>query len=186
MIAAGSWTPHLLPETAAFLRSTAQPVFHLRPADPTLFEAHRFPVFGADISNTGYYGFPIHPRAGVVKIANHGPGRALHPESPARVVTDEETAHLRAFLRDWLPPLADAPITGTRVCLYCDTTDGHFWIDGDPAREGLILATGGSGHAYKFAPVLGAIIADAVEGRPLAKFRWRAPAPRSEEAARQK
>jgi glycine/D-amino acid oxidase-like deaminating enzyme len=188
VIAAGSWTPHVLPETAPFLRSTAQPVFHLRPAaaDASLFEAHRFPVFGADISTTGYYGFPIHPRAGVVKIANHGHGRVLHPESPARVVTDEETAALRAFLRAWIPALAEAPIVGTRVCLYCDTPDGHFWIDADPAREGLVLATGGSGHAYKFAPALGAIIADAVEGRPHAKFRWRAPPPRSEEAARQK
>ncbi|MEK7277247.1 MAG: hypothetical protein AAB427_07855 [Chloroflexota bacterium] len=64
----------------------------------------------------------------------------------------------------------------TRACLYCDTWDGHFWIAPDPAREGVVVATGGSGHGYKFAPVLGGLIADAVEGQrnPYShKFRWR-------------
>jgi len=193
LLAAGSWTPHLLralglPAAAAF-RSTGMPVFHLKPADPALFAAERFPVYGADISHTGYYGFPLHPREGVVKIANHGDGREMPPESPQRVVTAEETAHLRAFLRDTFPALADAPIVYTRVCLYCDTWDGHFWIAADPERPGLVLSTGGSGHGFKFAPLLGDWAADAVEGRAHAlseKFRWRPEVrpSRSEEAAR--
>ncbi len=68
------------PRPRAALRAMGQPVFHLAPADPAPFEAARFPVFGADIARTGYYGFPVN-RDGVVKIANHGVGRALHPES---------------------------------------------------------------------------------------------------------
>ncbi len=189
VMAAGSWTPHVLPWTAGFFRSNGMPVFHLRPAQPQLFAAERFPVFCADITNTGYYGFPLHPREGVVKIANHGDGRVLAPESPERVVTAQETARLRQWLSEKLPALADAPIVHTRVCLYCDTWDGHFWIARDPDRPGLVMATGGSGHGFKFAPVLGGWIADAVEDRPnpaLAKFRWRPEArpPRSEEAAR--
>jgi glycine/D-amino acid oxidase-like deaminating enzyme len=189
VVACGSWTPHALPWTAPWFRSSGLPVFHLRPADPILFEAERFPVFGADISNTGYYGFPIHFESKVVKIANHGIGRVLHPESPERAVTDEDVARLRAFLAETFPALADAPIVHSRVCLYCDTWDGHFWIANDPERENLTLATGGSGHAFKFAPALGALTADAVERRAnprLAKFRWRPEVrpPRSDEAAR--
>jgi glycine/D-amino acid oxidase-like deaminating enzyme len=165
------------------------PVFHLRPADPALFAAERFPPFCADIQRTGYYGFALHPAHGVVKIANHGPGRPLSPEDPARVVTPGETDSLRAFLGQRLPALAPAEIVYTRVCLYCDTWDGHFWIAPHPDRPGLVLATGGSGHGFKFAPVLGDWIADAVEARPnpyLAKFRWRPEVrpPRTEEAAR--
>jgi len=176
VMAAGSWTPHLLPFTADWFRSSGMPVFHLRPDDPSPFAAERFPVFGADISTTGYYGFPLHPESGVVKIANHGVGRVMHPHSPERAVTADETAALRAFLAATFPSLASAPIVYTRVCLYCDTWDGHFWIAPDPAREGLVLATGGSGHAYKFAPALGPLTADAVEHRAnplLQKFRWR-------------
>jgi glycine/D-amino acid oxidase-like deaminating enzyme len=189
VMAAGSWTPHVLPWTAGYFRSNGMPVFHLKPEQPELFAAERFPVFCADITHTGYYGFPLHPEEGVVKIANHGDGRRLAPEAPERVVTADETARLRQWLSEKLPALADAPITYTRVCLYCDTWDGHFWIAPDPEREGLVMATGGSGHGFKFAPVLGQWIADAVEGRPnpmLVKFRWRPDVrpPRSEEAAR--
>jgi len=171
----GAWTPYLLPFTSKFFRATGQPVFHLKPSELELFAPERFPVFGADITTTGYYGFPIN-RDGVVKIANHGLGREMSPDSPERVVTFEDERKLREFLAWTFPSLADAPIVHTRVCMYCDTHDGHFWIARDPEREGLVIAAGDSGHGFKFAPVLGEIIADAVEGKDnplLGKFRWR-------------
>jgi glycine/D-amino acid oxidase-like deaminating enzyme len=175
LMAVGAWTPYLLPFTKNFFRATGQPVFHLRPSQPELFEPKRFPVFGADITTTGYYGFPIN-RDGVVKIANHGPGREMSPESPGRIVNSEDERNLRKFLAATFPALADAPIVHTRVCMYCDTHDGHFWIARDPEREGLVVAAGDNGHGFKFAPVLGGIIADAVEATDnplLNKFRWR-------------
>jgi glycine/D-amino acid oxidase-like deaminating enzyme len=185
VLATGAWTPLLLPQTAGFFRASGMPVFHLRPDNPKMFSAERFPVFGADISTTGFYGFPIHPRSGVVKIANHGAGRALHP-SGSRAVTEAETLELRAFLQQSFPALANAPIVASHLCFYCDTWDGHFWIAPDPAKPNCIVATGDSGHAFKFAPVLGELIADAVEGKVVPRFRWR-PEVRpgmSDEAAR--
>ncbi len=175
VMAVGAWTPYVLPFTRKFFRATGQPVFHLKPRQPELFAPERFPVFGADISTTGYYGFPL-SREGVVKIANHGLGRETSPESSERAVTSEEEKNLREFLSITFPALADASIVYTRICLYCDTNDGHFWIAPDPERPGLIIAAGDCGHGFKFAPVLGEIIADAAEGRsnPLQeKFRWR-------------
>jgi len=175
IVATGAWTPYLLPFTRKFLRATGHPVFHLKPQQPELFAPARFPFFGADIATTGYYGFPLN-RDGVVKIANHGPGREMSPDSPDRVVTPEDEKKLRLFLSEAFPALADAPIVYTRVCLYCDTHDGNFWIAADPERPGLILATGDNGHGFKFAPVLGEIIADVAEAKSnplLQKFRWR-------------
>jgi glycine/D-amino acid oxidase-like deaminating enzyme len=174
VMATGAWTPYALPYTNKFLRATGHPVFHLKPADPDLFLPERFPFFGADISTTGFYGFPLNQ--GVVKIANHGGGREMSPDSPDRVVTPDDEEDLRAFLRSTIPTLADAPIVYTRICMYCDTNDGDFWIAADPERPNLIVATGDCGHGFKFAPVLGEIIADAVEHKPnpiLKKFRWR-------------
>ena len=171
----GAWTPYLLPFTKEFFRASGQPVFHLQPRQPELFAPECFPVFGADITTTGYYGFPIN-RDGVMKIANHGPGREMSPESPKRAVTPEDEKNLREFLSSTFPALADAPIVYSRVCMYCDTHDGNFWIARDPDRRGLIIAAGDCGHGFKFAPVLGEIIADAVEEKPnpiLQKFRWR-------------
>jgi glycine/D-amino acid oxidase-like deaminating enzyme len=188
VMAVGAWTPYALPFTRNFFRASGQPVFHLKPEKPELFTPERFPIFGADISTTGYYGFPLN-RDGVVKIANHGSGREMSPDSPERAITKQEENQMRQFLSDSFPGLADAPIVFTRICLYCDTHDGNFWIAPDPERPGLIVAAGDCGHGFKFAPVLGGIIADAVEGKSnplLEKFRWRpeVKAGETKEAAR--
>ena len=163
VLAAGSWVPQLVPELAPHLRAVGQPVYHLAPHNPSLFEATRFPVFGADISRTGYYGFPLH--RGVVKIANHGTGTTTVVDDP-----------LREMLRETFPALVDAPIVGRRICTYCDTVDGNFWIARHPKNPRIVVATGGSGHAFKFAPMLGELIAATALGEPHPlqhKFGWR-------------
>ncbi|HEY1558373.1 MAG TPA: FAD-dependent oxidoreductase [Kofleriaceae bacterium] len=176
IVCAGSWAPLLVPELAGCLRAIGQPVFHLAPKDRWRFEAARFPVFGADISRTGYYGFPLTDR--IVKIANHGKGVPLAPEADAsvRIVTAAHESALRAMLASSFPALADAQVVYRRLCVYCDTVDEHFWIARDPQRPGVAVATGGSGHAFKFAPVLGELIATLALGEPhplAGKFRWR-------------
>ncbi len=186
VVAAGAWTQTLLPSLSGVLRATAQPVFHLRPREPALFHADRFPVFGADISNTGWYGFPLHP-SGVVKLANHGMGRTVDPCAP-RAVTPAEIDRMWAFVDQTIPDLRGSELVYTRACVYGDTPDGHLWIARDPADRRVTVAAGGSGHAFKFAPVLGHVIADTVEGveHPMStRFRWRpgdAAAPSAEEA----
>ena len=100
----------------------------------------------------------------------------MSPDSPQRVVTADEENDLREFLRSTIPSLAEAPIVYTRICMYCDTNDGDFWIAPNPEQPNLIIATGDCGHGFKFAPVFGEIVADAVEGKPnpiSKKFRWR-------------
>ncbi|MCI0398200.1 MAG: FAD-dependent oxidoreductase [Chloroflexi bacterium] len=189
VVAAGTWSWLLVPELAAVMKSVGQPVFHLKPADPALFTPPHFVVFTADVSHTGWYGFPLHPHEGVVKVANHGVGWRLHPARDERVVGESEVIKLRAFLADTFPALAEAPIVYTRCCVYCDTLDEHFWIDHHPERPGLVVAAGGSGHGFKFGPMLGGLIADVVERRPnpyTHKFCWRelAMGTAGEEAAR--
>lgn len=173
VLAAGAWTGKLI-GFGHEIRATGHPVLHLRPRNPSLFEAAHFPVFTADVARTGLYGFPLN-RDGVVKLALHDDGVQIDPDAP-RVVSPEQEERMRSLISDTLPDLADAEVVYRRLCLYADTQDEDFWIAGDPARQGLTVASGGSGHGFKFAPVLGALIADTVEGRdhPLAaKFRWR-------------
>lgn len=187
--AAGVWTPLLVPELQRAIRIVGQPIFHLACAEPRLYSPPLFQTFTADITNTGWYGFALHPRTGIVKIANHGIGKPVHPADDERVVGQADLARLRRFVARSLPGLADAPVVYTRLCLYCDTLDGHFWIDRAPHLEGLVVATGGSGHGFKFGPVLGGLIADALERfeQPeLERFRWRVMTDdtEAEEAAR--
>jgi glycine/D-amino acid oxidase-like deaminating enzyme len=174
LIAAGAWTPALLPHLQDVMWATAQTVFQFKPQDPKLFTPPQFPVWGADIGKTGWYGFPANAD-GLVKVANHGPGRRVNANEPRSMPAGEEERYL-TFLRETFPSLAEAPLHSSRVCLYCDTFDGAFWIDHDPAHPGLIVAAGDSGHAFKFTPVMGEIIADAVERKPNAwasRYRWR-------------
>src|SRR3990172_4548732 len=185
VVAAGAWTPTLLPHMQGVMQPVGQPVLHFRVDTPEYFRPPRFPPWAADISRTGWYGFPAMPD-GTLKIANHGPGRNVQPDDQ-RVVPPDEENHFRGFLRSALPALAEAPLIGSRLCLYCDTWDGNFWIDHDPDRPGLVVAAGGSGHAFKFAPILGRLIADVVERAPnpyASRFAWRARAERRTEDAR--
>ena len=183
VVAAGAWTATLLPWLADRLHAVAQPVLHFRPDDAEAFRGPAFPPWTADIASSGWYGFPALP-SGEVKIGHHGPGTLVPPHARGDVPR-EHVERTRAFLREAIPALADAPIVRERVCLYCDTPDGDFLIDVDPEREGLVVASGGSGHAFKFAPVLGGLVADAVEGRRgrwAERFRWREAKKAREEA----
>lgn len=185
LVCAGAWTPTLLPWLSDVMWATAQPVLHFAPDDPERYRAPDFPPWAADIAGSGWYGFPALPD-GRLKVAHHGAGRRVDPRGRGEV-SDEHVDRTRAFFRRALPGLADAPVVGRRICLYCDTFDGDLWIDRDEQRDGLVVAAGGSGHAFKFAPVLGLLIANAVEGVDdprLSRFARREPGPTRTEEAR--
>ena len=172
--AAGVWTPRLVPELAGLMSPVAQTLVYLRPGRPERFRPPHFPPWGADIPRTGWYGFPANAE-GVVKLANHGPGQPVDAYAP-RDAAPEVVDACRRFLSQSIPELAHAPLDGSRACFYHDTWDGDFYIARHPEIEGLTIATGGSGHAFKFTPALGGIIADTLEGRPnpyAPRFAWR-------------
>ena len=73
VVAAGVWTPRILPEMQELMTPVAQTLVYLRPNLPERFRPPLFPPWGADIPKTGWYGFPVNSE-GVVKLANHGPG----------------------------------------------------------------------------------------------------------------
>lgn len=161
VVAAGAWTPGLLPELAPVFTPTAQTILHFWPSDLDAWGAH--PTFTADVSNTGWYGFPT-MAGGVLKLGHHGLGRAMDPLGP-RPPAPGMLARARAFLAESIPSLADVPLAEQRTCIYCDSFDGDFWIDAVDGRDGVFVAAGGSGHGFKFAPVIGRLVADRVEGR---------------------
>jgi sarcosine oxidase/L-pipecolate oxidase len=88
---------------------------------------------------------------------------------------------LRSFLQAIIPPssplasIAKRPFAFTRICHYADTPDGDFLIDYHPKYgKSLFIATGGSGHGFKFLPVIGDKIVDCMQGNcPYAfKQKW--------------
>ena len=175
VVATGVWTPALLPELDGFLRLSGQPILYFRPADPGPFLVSEFPPWGADLAASGWYGFPAN-QAGIVKIGSHGPGYTVAPDAPRVLPDDQDETRCREFLSHSLPALADAPLEASKMCVYTDTWDGNFLISRHPELANLTIATGGSGHGFKFGPVLGGLIGDVVEGvfNPyLERFAWR-------------
>lgn len=160
VICAGNFTPYLLPELKPYFKVTGHPVFHIRPSKPHWYSEQNLPVFGADIANSGWYGFPLHPHEQVVKIGRHSQGLPLDPRRDPRMVSEEDLRQLQQFLKLALPGLAGNPVVHTRLCCYTDTLDGHYWIDRHPLIKGLTVGSGGSGHGFKMGPVIGKMIAD--------------------------
>ena len=185
VLCAGAWTPSLHPLLGSALTVVAQPVVYFGVARPEQYRPPHFLPFAADISGSGWYGFPA-LMDGRLKIGHHGDGVRVSPDNRG-MVAEAHVREARAFLTRAIPALADAPVLGSRICLYCDTVDGDLFIDADPTREGVVVAAGGSGHGFKFAPALGGIIADVVEGRDnrwRARFRWRTDGSPAHEQAR--
>jgi len=72
-------------------------------------------------------------------------------------------------------PAANGELASAKVCLYTNTPDETFVIDRHPVASGVAFASACSGHGFKFAPVIGEILADlATEGSttwPIERFR---------------
>jgi sarcosine oxidase len=161
IVAAGPWLKKLMPSCAP-LRVTRQVIAWFAPKEPALFTPDRFPVFLLESRHGIHYGFPLLGEAGV-KIAKHyHRDETVDPDAQARSVTVEDEDVIRAAIADHLPA-ADGPLVAAKSCLYTMTPDGHFILDRLPHCPAIIIASPCSGHGFKFAPVIGEILADFVE-----------------------
>lgn len=174
IVAAGPWLPTLLPGLPVALRVTRQVLGWFTPQEPVLFTAERFPVFLLESRHGVHYGFPLHGDSGVKIAKHHHLDQTVAPEAYDRRVSAADEAAIRAAVTDYLPA-ADGPLRAAQTCLYTMTADGDFLIDHLPDHPRIVIASACSGHGFKFAPVIGDILADlATEGRTahdIARFR---------------
>jgi glycine/D-amino acid oxidase-like deaminating enzyme len=70
---------------------------------------------------------------------------------------------LRAFAERYFP-YGSGPTSSLKACLFENTPDEHFLLGLHPAHENVVVAGGGSGHGFKFASVIGEIVAHFVRG----------------------
>ncbi len=144
-----------LPQVAYFARRDAT-----EPLPPVFME------WGPDM----IYGLPVPaagggPHAGLYKVSHHTTGQPFDPADPDSAPFQEDDpallARLTAAAHRLLPGLDPAPVA-TERCVYDSTADGDFVLD----RLGrVVVGCGTSGHAFKFGPLLGELLADLAEGR---------------------
>jgi sarcosine oxidase len=107
-----------------------------------------------------FYGFPPDLDLGL-KVAHHHSGVLVDPEDVDREVNAADETRIRAFLRTNMPAV-DGALRTSSICLYTNAPDDEFVIDRHPVAPGVAFASACSGHGYKFAPVVGEILADLV------------------------
>jgi sarcosine oxidase len=109
----------------------------------------------------GHYGV-VTPGLGY-KLATHAPEEPFDPDVPEREVRAVQIDRAARFAAERLPGLDPRPLHA-EACLYTMTPDEHFILD---RVDGLIVCGGDSGHAFKFGPLLGLLVADLAAGREL-------------------
>jgi sarcosine oxidase len=165
IVAAGPWLQTLLPQLAVPVRVTRQVLAWFAPVRHAhQFAADRFPVFLLQNPDGVFYGFPA-DETGVKIAKHHHLDEAVDPDHCSRTVSAADETVIRNVLKAHVPD-ADGPLAAAGTCLYTMTPDGDFILDRLPGCPQITVASACSGHGFKFAPLIGEILADlATTGR---------------------
>ncbi|MGO4592269.1 N-methyl-L-tryptophan oxidase [Leifsonia sp. 2TAF2] len=173
IVAAGSWTPALAgpylqahgailpPVTVTEEQPAHFPLLAGAADDASLWPS--FVHYPTDEERPSAYGL-LTPGEGV-KVGFHGSGPVVDPDDRDRTIDPERLRHLQDYVARWVPGVDASRPTGIS-CLYDSTEQEDFVLD----RVGpVVVATGFSGHGFKFGPAVGDILARlALHGEPAA------------------
>lgn len=162
VITAGPWAGQVLAKLNAPLTVMRQVLLWFGTSDDRQFRRDRFPIYITDTQAGHFYGFPVIDGSGAKAAQHYGAPELLDPAAIDRTVTDADEQPVRAFLSSHLPGINGVRRRG-QVCTYTLTPDRHFLIDQHPEHANVVFAAGFSGHGFKFASVVGEILADLAE-----------------------
>jgi sarcosine oxidase len=166
IITAGPWAAQSLQDLHLPLHVMRQVQLWFEPPGGDQYRSPAFPIFIVDTPNGAFYGLPGDAGTGLKLAQHYGAPELNSPAEIDRTFSDNDVSPVRRFLRQYLPAVADAALTGYSVCMYTLTPDRHFIIDRHPHHPNVALACGFSGHGFKFAPVVGEILGDLIQGVP--------------------
>ncbi|KAL2204253.1 FAD dependent oxidoreductase [Sarocladium strictum] len=192
ILAAGAWSASLVPMHNSTL-STGQVIAYMRLTPVEMTKYQQLPIY-VNFA-TGWFNFPPHQDTSLLKIVVHGWGYERAPNEAEREILKTQVSmpplavstrrknfvpsdgerRLRDGLRELLPELADRPFEQVAMCWYTDTPTGDFIMDYHPDYRNLFIAGGGSGHGFKFLPVMGKYTTLALQNalEPALAQKWR-------------
>ncbi|KAJ4197101.1 hypothetical protein NW759_016364 [Fusarium solani] len=203
IVAAGSWTASIIPEAHQTVEATAGTVMFIdipkhRQDLWKKFHPDNYPVWsyrrgeGEDYYQGG--GFPI-SKEGRLKFGFRGrkfTNFQAHPTQPDLRISTPRTKYtekrintvplyglsrMKEVIAQAFPELAEFGFTDSRLCWYTDSIDNDYVIDYVPGySDSLFICTGGSGHGFKFLPVLGKHVKNQIERVPdqfTPVWKWR-------------
>ena len=168
LIAAGAWSKKLLKLQNNVLHPKRVAVHWLTAPPDKSFVSNNFPVnfWQVPVVNNptfpdGYkefYSLPALEPHGQIKVAFHNGLSDCDPDTMSREVRSDETAAIKEVLSTYLPGLAGCPFH-SNTCFYTLTPDKDFYLGRRPDSEN-VFSVALAGHGFKFAPVLGELLAD--------------------------
>lgn len=175
VMTAGPWASEILGNLFP-LRVTRQVMAWIAPQGGVApFLPERFPVFLMEHAGSEPgYGFPaIDGPQGGMKVAIHGSDELCTPATVDRTIHDTDIDRIRRMLGMRIPAL-DGELLHAQTCLYTMTPDENFVIGTHPDAPNCTVACGFSGHGFKFASVVGEVLADLARtgttGHPIGIF----------------
>ncbi|MFC5279365.1 N-methyl-L-tryptophan oxidase [Halorubrum rubrum] len=174
VVTAGAWaSKHVRPLENA-LKPQRRVMAWLQPEDPSTFRPENFPVFTLDSPEGNSYGFPVHEQPGF-KF-----GRA--PERTETIDPDDwrdeptlQDEELLRMIPERLFPEATGPTMRLTSCIVTRSLDGDFYLGTHPEYPHVSVGAGFSGIGFKYASVVGEVLADLATERetdlPIERFR---------------
>jgi len=159
VVTIGPWSNSLLKKRLTPIRPTRQQLIYFKPLHGLEhFRPESCPVFFTE----KHYGLPA---AGIdaVKVSPKELSESVDPESAKRTVDEEQIVDCREACRRFVPDLAEGEVVRTKVCLYDMTENSDFVIDKGPESTDVVYGYGFSGHGFKFAPLIGRLLAELIQ-----------------------
>jgi sarcosine oxidase len=173
VVAVGAWIGDLVPELKAKLTVTRQVLCWFKPKRADAVAPGNLPVFIIDGAHDIAYGFP-NIGSGFKCASHHDSGTWAHADAARQDAGAADEKRMRDFLDAYLPDAA-GPLQAMQTCMYTNTPDEDFVLDLHPADQRMAVASPCSGHGFKFASVIGEVLADlAAEGETrhdISRFR---------------
>ncbi|KAG7714422.1 hypothetical protein KL949_004418 [Ogataea haglerorum] len=207
IVSAGPWTESLVPQLQQRIHASLANILYLeipRTRQDLIDKYSEYPHFqwkttssehdrnkNHDVGEGGFAFFPPTKKEGILKV-NTRQRKYLNPErvgdryvSVPKTLGDERlpmsvVEEAKEIFMAVAPDVVRLPGVKlkTKLLWYTDAINSDFVIDFVPGYQNLIVATGGSSHAFKFLPVLGKTVVDRVLGREneyTELFRWKDP-----------
>jgi sarcosine oxidase len=166
VITAGPWAGKMIPGYSSKLKVTRQALAWVKPKRWNDFLLGKFPCWILEHKWHDFYGFPILPVGKFngplgLKLALHYPGgEETDPDYVNRNTKTADEKILVDFLNKFIPGGYEDTLV-MKTCLYTKTPDENFILDHlESFDKDIAIATGFSGHGFKFASVIGEIMAD--------------------------
>lgn len=165
VVTAGAWTSTLLSALSVPLVVSRKFVGWFATSSQAYHVDRGYPCYFFEMPEGTFYGFPSLDGQSIKMARHSGFEPVSDPATVDRNCHADDIAPLRQFAGRVLPQVTTTLVKHS-VCLYTLSPDQHFLVDTLPEAPHVSVACGLSGHGFKFASVLGEVLADlAVEQR---------------------